>query len=225
MQFREPATGTQSAPASQEAIAPGGLQAGDLRFDTLGDDDNVAYCLSADLRLTYMNRSWFRFARDNGGESVIERFGIGSSILEAIGGSLRDFYARAYAHALAGMKVREHDYECSSVATYRVFHQTAYPLRDGSGLVVMNTLAVIGAIPVQHADAPASLMRDYCDAGGLITQCSHCRRVQRADPSGRWDRVAAWVERMPENTRHGLCAFCFEYYYGRTGRSVVKPPA
>ena len=225
MQKREPTTGMHTRSGSQEATAPGGSPAQEFRFDTLGDDDNVVYCLSADWRLTYMNPSWFRFARDNGGESVIERFGIGTLVLDAITGPLRDFYAQAYARALAGMKVWEHDYECSSITTYRVFHQTAYPLRDGSGLVVVNSPAVTGAMPAQPAEARSPLMWDYCDASGLITQCSHCRRVQRADASGRWEWVAAWVKRIPENTSHGLCSFCFEYYYGRAGRSRLKSPA
>lgn len=204
-------------------LEPAGALA-DFDPATLAQADDVAYVVSADLRLTYLNPAWFRFAHDNGGDSVLERFGVGACVIDGISGPLRDFYADAYARILAGASLWAHDYECSNPDVYRVFHQTAYPLRDGSGLVVTNSLAVLGPMPAEHRLAMPATPSAYCDANGFITQCSHCRRAQRADGSARWDWVPAWVERMPRNISHSLCGFCYDYYYIHARPSLSRQP-
>jgi hypothetical protein len=201
---------------SNPSAAPNGFIEHLQNFDplTLDDEGNVVYGLTADLRLAYFNPAWRRFARDNGGVALgDDRYGPGTPVLEAISGPLRDFYARAYARVLETGEVWHHEYECSSPDTYRVFHQTVYPLRQRRGLVVVNSLAVSRPHEREaHAVAPAGEYA-YRNAEGLITQCSHCRRVQRTDERPHWDWVPEWVSDMPPETSHGLCPLCFDYYY------------
>jgi hypothetical protein len=181
---------------------------------TLNDDGNVVYGLNAELRLAYFNPAWHRFARENGGEALVEeRYQPGTPVLDAIAGPLRDFYAEAYTRVLETGEVWQHDYECSSPEVYRVFHQTVYPLRHRQGLVVVNSLAVSSPMALERRTATDPGQYSYHDARGLITQCSHCRRVQRADGVPHWDWVPTWVSDMPRETSHGLCPLCYDFYY------------
>lgn len=196
---------------------------GDLfrEFDLAALDaaDDVVYGLDERLRLVYRNPAWFRFASENGGEPALAaRFGTGTCVLDAIGGPLRDFYRDAYARALATGQVWAHDYECSSAETRRVYRQTVYPLRSRDGLLVVNSLTVSEPMKAARKGRRLPLQSRYRDGNGLITQCSHCRRVQLRDNPNRWDWVPAWVKEMPEETSHGLCPACYGHYYTPLGR-------
>jgi PAS domain-containing protein len=198
----------------REAVASGANLLAGFEAATLDGDANVVYALDSQLRLAYVNPAWHRFARENGAASCIsQHYRAGTPVLDAIAGPLRDFYAEAWRRALEGGAVWQHDYECSSADRYRVFHQTVYPLRGRGGLVVVNSLVVDNPMALEERAAAWPVLPVYRNADGLITQCSHCRRVQRADDSPRWDWVPAWVSDPLPETSHGLCPFCYDYYY------------
>ncbi|SNB46229.1 hypothetical protein [Geobacter sp. DSM 9736] len=182
-----------------------------FNLETLEKDPHSIYGLGEDMTLHYLNPGWFRFAEENGGEPAIsERFKIGTSILDAISGPLKDFYHQAFRIPLQTGEVWNHDYECSSSETLRVFHLSAYPLHNRKGLVVVNSL-----IREQPHDRKAfnPMYELYTQKSGMISQCSNCRRVQRPSEPEVWDWVPAWVQRMPANVSHDLCLICYEYYY------------
>ena len=185
---------------------------GHFEVDTLARYPGSAYALSADLRLTYMNPAWFRFARDNGAtQAFFDRWRVGASIMDAVPQVLREFYLALYQRAIAERHRRtpiQFAYECSSPGQFRLFVMSIYPVEPTGNLLVVNAPRIIHdheAVPLRP--------QDYQDANGLITQCAHCRCVRSPQDPERWEWIPEWVEHFPANTSHGLCPVCFDYYY------------
>lgn len=181
-----------------------------FNFETLEKNPCSIYGLTKDLSLNYFNPSWFQFSQANGGEpDISERFGLGTYVGETIVGPAKDYYLEVFKGILQTGKVWHHDYECSSPDTFRMFHQSVYPLYSREGLLIVNTLVR------EHSHKNKVCLPDevYLQKTGFISQCCNCRRVQRGDNEEIWDWVPAWVESMPENTSHTFCQLCYEYYY------------
>ncbi len=180
-------------------------------------DEDVVFGLWGDLTLAYVNPAWRRFATDNGGWDVPERFPLGSSLLSAIQGDVLPFYEDALRGVLDANRPWEHDYECSSPTVARWFRMRVLPL-EGRGLLVSNALLI------QRAHAPGErppLPADdavYRDARGLLVQCCGCRRTRRAGIN-RWDWVPEYVARCPPRTSHGICPLCMGHYYPQRPRT------
>jgi hypothetical protein len=172
---------------------------------------SVVFCLDLNLKITYCNPAWDRFARENGGSGLCLPAPIGRCVLEAVGGAERDYFEKLFRRVLTQSEPWERDYECSSGALFRKFRQRLVPMREGRGLVVMNSLCI--ERPHDRPSCP-SLDEVYRNSDGIIVMCSSCRRTRRNLPGERlWDWVPAFVDRFPEGTSHGLCHPCFEAYY------------
>jgi hypothetical protein len=185
-----------------------------FELETLDKDASPIFALDRNFRIDYLNSAWFAFARENSGEpDISNRFGIGVYILDAIALPLKDFYLSAYKLTLQSGKPWRHDYECSSATIFRRYHQTIYPFHNRQGVVVVNSLAVERPHDKRKRPDNKADKDTYTQATGFITQCCHCRRVQRADSPSVWDWVPEWVEHMPEETSHSLCYLCFDYYW------------
>ena len=177
-------------------------------FDVLAlqVDASTIIGLTPDLRIGWVNAAWARFAIDNG---VADLPSQGRAYLDAIPEVLRAFYARAFAEAVERGVPWHHDYECSSDRVERQFRLTAYPLR-GRGLLLVHALLV----EVAHTrEACAGEELRYRSSAGLVVQCAHCRRIQRAADPATWDWVPSWVARAPGRVSHGLCPACMGHYF------------
>lgn len=186
------------------------------KFDlaTLEEHSSSIFSLLPNLAICYLNPGWFSFASANGGEPGISaRYPIGTLLGDAITGPLRDYYTEAYIRVFDSGNVWQHDYECSSPDTFRIFHQTAYPLDNKKAVIVINSLSVLMPHDKAERKPMQALEEKYRNKNGFITQCSHCRRTQRVDGVDQWDWVPAWVAESPNNISHGLCKPCFDYYY------------
>lgn len=171
------------------------------------------YGVDRELRLACMNTAWFQFAAANSGEPRIStEWPIGRSILDCIPPAQRAFYASSYRASLDAEKPWMHEYECSSPSVYRRYHQIAYALDDRAGLLIVNSPVVECAHDAGKLPAPTDHAR-YLDDDGLITQCSHCRRVRQASEGDRWDWIPAWATTFPRYTSHGLCTPCYRFHY------------
>ncbi|MEO8801134.1 MAG: hypothetical protein ABI551_24800 [Polyangiaceae bacterium] len=177
-------------------------------LDVVDDEPSTVYGLTEDLRLGYVNRAWSAFANANGASWNEGAWGIGSRVMDAIPDVLRPFYAGLFAQALSERAVVEHDYECSSPTQLRRFRMRIHPCDSGALLVVHSRIE-----EQLHTAAEHSRGALYGEADGLITQCSHCRRVQRVDGTREWDWVPEYVARPLPTISHGLCNLCVEYYY------------
>jgi len=175
------------------------------------DGDVSAICgVSPDLRLAYWNDAWELFARKNGGASVLEQFTLGRSILDAISGQLRSFYELILRSVAQTGEEFEHLYECSSADLVRWFHMRVLPLGKDGALLFVHSLAVERPRGAAEEDAYLDAT-DFRGDGGLILQCSNCRRVRRVDPK-QWEWHRLFMEARPA-VSHGVCLVCLELYY------------
>ena len=84
-----------------------------------------------------MNPAWFAFSEANHGEPIIsERYPVGTTISAAMSAPFKDFYLNIYQDILQKGTVWEHDYECSTPETYRMFQEIAYPLHGLEGILL-----------------------------------------------------------------------------------------
>ncbi len=174
----------------------------------LAGSDDTGFVLSRDLTLVRTNPAWTRFATANGGTEMLDRYGRGSSVLQAIPAILRPFYEQGYARALATKERWEHDYECSSPDRYRRFRMLVYPI-DSQFLAVVNA----SIIDVAHDREPSPADAARYTTDGVIAMCSHCRRVRNPAGVRRWDWVPRFVALQPPNLSHGLCDACTPIYF------------
>ncbi len=190
----------------------------DHDLDKLDGYAGTVYAVGPDFRLAYMNPAWFRFAEENGGEPAIStRWSLGSPVMPAISATLRSFYEIKFRTCLERGEPWIHDYECSSAGVYRTFRQTVYPLNEGSGLLIVNSLSVETIHhPADRKPRPA-VETKYRNENGAISQCAHCRRVMVSRDPMRWDWVPAWVQRTPSEVAFVLCGPCQQHY-------AVDPP-
>ena len=179
----------------------------------LEKDASVIYALDKDLRITYCNEAWDRFAIENGGRGLERERQSGRSVMEVVPRPLQPFFEKGYRRVLQKRENWEHTYECSSSTIYRTYRMAAYPDPESSGLVVVNSLITERPLTSEHGSAKAASDSVYVDSYGLITVCCHCRRTHRAGSIGAWDWVPAYVENPPPMVSHGICEVCMNLYY------------
>lgn len=182
-------------------------------FETLELFPHSIFAVSSELNFIYFNKGWFDFARSNEGEPAIsERFTIGSSFSDAIKGEAQSFYVDNYLKVIKNLKTWRNEYECSSPHIYRLFFQEVFPLKNGTGAVIINSLKIEREF-TQDLDSVKANLSEYVTAKGLITQCTNCRKTQLVSDSKVWHWVPSLVERMPRNVSHSIYPICFDYYW------------
>ncbi|MDB4946965.1 MAG: hypothetical protein JWP97_6499 [Labilithrix sp.] len=204
MQHLEPGVGAEGL---ANLIAP-------FTRETLERMTATVCVVSADLRIAYVNPAWISFALANGASAALDGCGLDASILSVVPDSLRPFHEALLAQAARTGAVVEHDYECSSPSTRRIFRMAIHPCASGALVVVHSLTQETG-----HGDGSSPDDATYRDTRGLILQCANCRRVLRplAGSDPQWDWVSAYVQRLPPRTSHGLCEPCSEFYYPPLG--------
>jgi hypothetical protein len=186
-----------------------------IDFKTLENSKHSIYGLSEDLNLIYVNPEWINFAKENGVKgNVFKKIPLGQPITNAIFGEcVKSFYTENYMKVLKTGKPWHHEYECSAVDEFREFHQNTYRIKDGKGLIIINTLTIHS--PMKETGRKAYKVSDkrYLNTTGFLTQCSNCRCTQRANETNIWDWVPEWVEKIPDNCSHSICPICFDYFW------------
>jgi hypothetical protein len=186
-----------------------------LDFETLENSKHSIYGLSEDLKLIYVNSMLINFAKENGVKcTILNKTPIGQPITNAIlGESVKSFYIENFTKVLKTGKPWHHAYECSSVDEFREYHQNTYRIKDGKGLIVINTLTIHSPMKEIGRKAFKALDSRYINSTGFLTQCSNCRCTQRANEPDVWDWVPEWVEKIPYNCSHSICPICFDYFW------------
>ncbi len=187
---------------------------GDFNFEVLENSKYSIYALSKDLKFIYFNPAWFDFADKNGFDKVASKNMIlGTPFLKSIKGvRLRLYFYNNYKKVLKTGKAWHHDYECSSKTEFRFFHQTAYPLKNQEGILVIHTEMFKLPMENMNREAFKAIEQRYLNADGQIIQCSNCRHTQRADKPEHWDWVPDWVEKLPFNHKLDICPTCEHLY-------------
>lgn len=183
-------------------------------FAYLEAHSGAVYGVWQDFRLAYLNPQWFRFARENGGEpGISSEWGLGRSILDCIPGDIKGFFQGKFQECLSARAVWNYQYECSSDAVYRRYHQIVYPLIDQKGLLFVNSRVVESPMDPRRRPAKAPDQSVYRDDNGFFCQCAHCRRMKNFRDNDGWDWVPEWVKQCPEPTSHTFCPSCFAHYF------------
>jgi len=183
-----------------------------IDFETIENSKHAIYAISKNFELIYFNQAWFDFAKQNNGEpNISKKFIIGTNIFEGIKGIVAVYYLDKYSTVQKTLKPWSHEYQCSSNSTYREFLQNVYPLKEGSGLIIINSLKV--EHPIYETENHHLSKHFYIQEDGFIVQCCQCRKTQNAKNKSQWDWVPSFVEKMPKNVSHSICPICFDYYY------------
>lgn len=179
-------------------------------FDTLEEHPSAVYALSDSGRIIYVNPAYLRFAEQNGVPDLLERFPLGTPVTDFVPSSLSSSYLQKYHQVMKKGEVWSLDYDCSSPESLRTFHQSNFPLKNGTGVVIINWLRV------EVSRAPAAEKVDvalYLQDDGFVHQCCNCKNVLRRGEEGYWETVETWRCQVPLNTSHTICPVCFEYYW------------
>ena len=188
------------------------LLASGFHLEKVESDPAVIYLLDSDSKLAYCNAAWDKFAGQNEGPELLRCKMMGYPVLDAVSDALRPFYKEKFSRVRESGTPWEHDYECSSLDLYRLFHMRVLPLQ-GAFLLIENSLRVER---FHHAEDRVAFMPDvmYEDQDRLITVCAHCRRTQRAGNEMRWDWVPSYLVSRKARVSHGLCQNCRAFYFG-----------
>lgn len=177
----------------------------------LEEQSESAYLVSpGEFKILWVNEAFQGFCSANGGDGSLSKSVLGRSLLDFVPQELRRFYATAYSKVLASGEPARHDYECSSSTESRWFAQ--YILPDHGRLAIINT--VLFAVEREGPPTVAD-WGPYLGPGGLVTQCSHCRRIKNREAE-RWELHAETFSPKSDTPpmSHGLCELCFEYFFG-----------
>jgi hypothetical protein len=183
----------------------------DLSRDTLELSNDTIFIVDANLRISYCNPAWDRFARANGGEEVVAARVLGNDLMCVIPEPLRDFYAQVFRSCHVRKLTFDIDYECSSPEQYRLLHMSILPLEPSGSLAFVNSIRVERPHGSERPALPSS--ENYFGDRGMVTVCCHCRRTQRQDASGQWDWVPAFIHKGKWQVSHGICPMCVSYFY------------
>ncbi len=189
-------------PIGSQAPLPTFLRAA---FDeaSLEESRSTLVAVAPTGEILWVNCAWWDFARANGGDEVPTRFGVGASYFDGIAPPLRAYYEEALAGALRAAEPFEQDYECSSPDVFRLHHLRALPF-GWDGLLLEHSLV----LEREHGDDG-----DLRDEGGIVRQCSNCRRVERPS-DGSWVHVRSQMVAPRPNVSHGICPLCVGFYWG-----------
>ncbi len=167
-------------------------------WDALRDDEGVVLTLDRDDHITWVNEAWARFARENGGASLLARYGVGASYLDGIRGPLAEVFARAFASVRTRGEPWEFEYESSSPEAARRHRVRVLP---ASGELLL----------VEHHPVDGEALGE---GGEVVVQCSDCGKVRRAGAGWRWLPSGAGMT-AARAVSHGLCAACAGRYVER----------
>jgi len=184
---------------------------GSIPLSTLEASQDVCCHLDAELRITYCNPAWDRFALANSGGFALSHRVVGSMIMDFVPSELIEFYSAMFADARDA--VIAFDYECSSPDLYRRFQMQILPVEQPTGYMVINSLRI--EEKMQGRRPALTLCPEYVSDAGIVTVCSHCRRSRRVDAPDQWDWVPANLKPSQLNVSHGLCPTCHAYFYGQ----------
>ncbi len=125
----------------------------------------------------------------------------------------RAYYEELYGRVMKERKVLRQTFECHSPELFRIYDQILYPLKDGKGIVVINSLKKERKWDEEVRSFAENVELAYLMQDAFYHQCSNCRKTLRNDGSGEWDLIPGHLENPPSNISHTICPVCFEHYW------------
>ena len=184
---------------------------GELARETVERSNEVIFLVDPEMRITYCNPAWDKFALANGGEQVVAARVVGTDLMRVIPECLRDLYSGLFQRCRQQHLPFDFDYECSSAEVYRLLHMNILPLNKAGALAFVNSIRVEN---IHGPERPAAEAADgYFSPQGIATLCSHCRRTRRQNASDTWDWVPSFLQTTEWKVSHGVCPTCLSYFY------------
>lgn len=194
--------------------------------DFLESLEGVAYLTdTAGTIIAYGRRNWDRFARENGGDRLLDPQAVlGQPLLDFVAGEdVRESYRRHMAFvAKDGGRSSVFGFHCHAPGIERNMRMAITPfIRGGvmSGFLFHAvTLLATDRVPIDLYDFKARRAAAEAQAGlPFLGMCSYCQRVRF--PAGSKEREGEWVEPTEYYRRggtnevtisHGICRTCYE---------------
>lgn len=180
----------------------------EVQRDVLESTANVAYILDGNLRISYCNPAWDRFALANEGELATAEKVLGTPVLAYVSKHLRHFYQVMFDRSRAEKRLVEFDFECSSPYVYRLLHMQLLPFKESDGILIMNSVRIERA---HDLSLPRQSPQAYFHED-IATLCAHCRRAKHATEE-QWDWVPELLRDKSGRISHGICPVCRDYMY------------
>lgn len=103
---------------------------GSVDLDSLASTEDVSYFIDGHLRIEGLNDAWVSFAESNGGNETLQRYGVGTSLIDGVAEVLRPFVTRIYTQVLERQEPHHYRFECHAPAEYRAYLQRIYAVLD-----------------------------------------------------------------------------------------------
>ncbi|RKX33163.1 MAG: hypothetical protein DRP71_10840 [Verrucomicrobia bacterium] len=179
----------------------------DLR--RLGASRDTIYLLDAALCIRGFNSEYERFARRNGGRSLMRHYGLGAAVLDGFTAFYAAHYRDVFRRCLDERRPYSKVHVSSSPRAFRRYRETIEPLREGLGLLVSHRLVET----MVRSEAGSFDPLVHLSPDGLILQCCHCHRIRNHRLKGRWDWLPDETDDSRFGVSHGLCPQCLNTYY------------
>jgi hypothetical protein len=186
----------------------------------LAAEKSSACLLDAQGTFLFVNEAWDRHALANGGApSCLGASLIGTRWLEHVrGDEVREGLADLLSRVLRKQGPRPRALlqmgECNTPTTSQLLSTRLEPvLHDGEAVAVRILHTVVRERPIAEVyDVVHRPLDSYRAEGGLVAQCSCCRRVHDPAEPERWDLVPALLSEPLAEARQVLCGYCAELH-------------
>ena len=177
----------------------------------LESSSRVVIGIWPDGTIGYVNPRFDSVAREAGADPAFaSSWGVGANYFaacpEIVGARIRSRIAAV----LESNAPQEFDYLCPTPHSSATHMVRFYPFAESKALVLVHTL--VREVPYPSSRLHPPVIERYRSAAGIVTQCMHCRCVRVVGDTPVWEFVPEFVERMPENTSHGICDPCLLHY-------------
>lgn len=178
--------------------------------ELVAPSSDIICLLDSELRITYCNQAWDRFASQNDGRKCQSADLIGRDMLDCVPEPLARFFRTAFDVVRTSGQPFEFDYECSSALVFRMFRMRILPVAGSAEFMVVHALRI--ERPHDRTAVPPDDAR-FRRKDGLVVMCCHCRRTRRAAEPNVWDWVPDYVAKPPGMVTTGICSACYLYFY------------
>ena len=171
--------------------------------------------------ILFVNDAWEQFALENGGGARCSAGSlVGARILDHVSGEeprrmLRMAVQRALRRGGPGDRPSIQTSECNAPDVARLVATQLAPVLAGPDVLGLTLVQrTVRQLPIQEVyQLVDGADRDYHGDGGVLEQCSCCRRTRRPHEPEDWDFVPGLVAAPPADTRFGYCPLCRELHY------------
>ena len=189
----------------------------EIDLKSFENSNDCIYFLDSDFFVRGYNSAYYNFAMANGATDFNKSLGIGSNLLNSLPKALKSYFLNAFAIAKENQTIFSHDFECSSIDTYRLYHQTAYPLPNNKGFVITNHCFINN----HREDKAVALSEQHVDSNNLIIQCCGCQKLKNQKYL-RWDWVPSMLSNDKANVSHSICHNYKSHLYPTETKAKTK---